>query len=473
MTLVTQTIIRRILIVLVSAALPAVMWSLPMNPGVGMLLSLVGFFIATRDCSVAMAWRLGLLYGIVLYGISLSWLWEIFSSMSVLLWLMLGLFHGVIAGLTTWARRHVTSVMIFIPGSAALWTAIEYYRCEWFMLRFPWMTPGTSMGPLWLHSVLGVYGVSFMMVTLALLIVFTKRNAVKIFLSLLLFSLFLVRPFYHPKEERDEWKIPVLAIQRENCDFTSYLEDTRASDFRDGVILWPEYSTCSDIRATMVFQPEPLTGVEILRRIAEQRNVTFIVGAISPSGQEIPWNEAIVIDRRGEIGTHYKNRPVHFMKDGIPGKTQNPVMTQWGYVGSPICFDNDYTEVPRRFAHNGVEVFLVPSLDAEPWTRRQHLQHGELFRIRAVETGRWYVVCATSGLSQTIRPDGVCVQELPLMEDQIMETKAYRRQGKTPYVLWGWMFPWLCCAGAIVFLAFVIRSAGKNTVRLTATPKEG
>lgn len=472
MSLIQQTIIRRVLIVLVSAALPAVMWSLPINPGMVMLVSIVGFYMATSGGYVAMASRLGVLYGLILFGITLSWLWEIFSAMSVLLFLMLALFHGVIAGLTTWCKRHVTQPGIFIPGSAAVWTAMEYYRCEWFMLRFPWITPGTSCGPLWLHSVLGVYGVTFSMVTLALLLVFTKRSLTKLFLTLLLFSLFLVRPFYQAEEDRDDRKIPVLAIQRENCDFTSYLEDTQASDFRDGVILWPEYSTCDNIRATMVFKPEPLTGVEILRRIAEQRNVTFIVGAISPSDQELPWNEAIVIDRRGEIGTHYKNRPVHFMKDGIPGQTQNPVMTPWGNVGSPICFDNDYTEVPRRFAQNGAEVFLVPSLDAEPWTRRQHLQHGELFRIRAVETGRWYVVCATSGLSQTIRPDGVRVQELPLMEDQIMETKVYRREGKTPYVIWGWLFPWLCCGGALVFLSYVIRFAWKNTARISTKPKE-
>ncbi len=444
---------KRILLIVAAAVLPATLWSFSINPRSAMLFSLIALFLALKECSPKVGWRLGLLYGFLLYSISLSWLWEIFPGVSIVLWIMLALFTGVFGGVFAWVQSQQKDLRLLAPGAAACWTALEYYRSEWFQMRFPWITPGTSQGPLWLHSVLGVYGVSFLMVLLAIIWVYSKNRLPKYILSLFLVIILLIRPT--TTKDSKEMGISVMAIQRENCDFTSYYEDTVASDFRDGVILWPEYSTCSDIRGIMINRPAPLTGVEMLRRIAEERNVTFIVGAISPSGKDVPWNEAIVIDQSGEIGTHYKNRPVHMMLDGIPGTTQNPVMTQWGNVGSPICFDNDYTEVPRRFVRNGAEVFLVPSLDAEYWTARQHRQHGEIFRLRAVETGRWYVVCATSGLSQCIRPDGTRVQELPLMEDAIMRSVAYKRQDRTFYVQYGWMFPWLSCGIALIFLVGV------------------
>ncbi len=160
---------KRILLIVAAAVLPATLWSFSINPRSAMLFSLIALFLALKECSPKVGWRLGLLYGFLLYSISLSWLWEIFPGVSIVLWIMLALFTGVFGGVFAWVQSQQKDLKLLAPGAAACWTALEYYRSEWFQMRFPWITPGTSQGPLWLHSVLGVYGVSFLMVLLSII----------------------------------------------------------------------------------------------------------------------------------------------------------------------------------------------------------------------------------------------------------------------------------------------------------------
>jgi apolipoprotein N-acyltransferase len=53
------------------------------------------------------------------------------------------------------------------------------------------------------------------------------------------------------------------------------------------------------------------------------------------------------------------------------------------------------------------------------------------------------VVCATSGVTQVISPDGKRRAELPLMEDGVLVTHVTLRDEMTPYVRYGWLFPYL------------------------------
>ena len=126
-------------------------------------------------------------------------------------------------------------------------------------------------------------------------------------------------------------------------------------------------------------------------------------------------NIALTLDPGGTRGEHTKVHTVHFFDDGTPGNTALPVETAHGKIGTPVCFDCDYEGVVRRMTAAGAEMFIVPIMDAESWTARQHDQHAELFRIRACENGRWMFVCATSGVSQVIDPHGSVHARLPTL----------------------------------------------------------
>jgi apolipoprotein N-acyltransferase len=138
------------------------------------------------------------------------------------------------------------------------------------------------------------------------------------------------------------------------------------------------------------------------------------------------------------------------MNDGEPGKTAEPVATRFGKLGTPICFDCDYTEVIRRMVSNGAEAFTVPIMDSKTWTAREHLQHAELFRHRALENGRWFAVSSTSGMTQFIDPHGNRVSQLPMMDEGVLEGVIHLRQEKTFFTTTGWLFPWLVLVAAVV-----------------------
>ena len=83
----------------------------------------------------------------------------------------------------------------------------------------------------------------------------------------------------------------------------------------------------------------------------------------------------------------------------------------------------------------GASFFLVPSMDAGSWTDRQHEQHARLFRHRAAESGRWFAVAATSGVSQIVDPQGRVRGRLPTMEDGVLLGSVVPRTEQTLYRL--------------------------------------
>lgn len=439
---------KRILGVIAASAIPALMWSLSISPSLVMALSLLALFLCVCERKFIIGFRLGVLYGFVLYGISLSWLWQIFSAPAVALWLILALFPGLACGCIAWVSsrwRYAAWLPIYV---ALVWTGVEYFRCEWFTLRFPWVTAGTAMGPIAVTPWIGVYGVTFLVAWMAAQFLIIKQAKLSRIIPLVLVILLSLRISEIPEGSPSE-AIPVMAVQSENCDFFTYYERSKESDFRDGVFLWPEYSTFEDTRKAR-WGREQLSALTALTDLARDRQSTIIFGqAREEAGKK--YNEALTLEGEGIVGSHDKNRPVHFMNDGTPGKTALPVTTRWGKIGTPICFDNDYTEIPRRMAAAGAKVFLAPSMDAQHWSSRQHWQHGELFRLRAAETGRWYVVCATSGVTQRIGPDGRRREQLPLMEDGILRTTVYARDEMTFYVRYGWLFPYIILGAALLW----------------------
>ena len=319
------------------------------------------------------------------------------------------------------------------------------------------------MGPNFLTPVIGVYGVSFLATLAAAM--FLLENKHRMVRLMVVASIMVLFQFPAHVPSGDGEAVRVRLHQSENLDFYTYFEEAQKSEFRDGVFLWPEASTSADVRLTK-FGRDENTQLDRVKQLAAERNAMFVFGQYRETSEGTVINDALSVDGSGVIGTHQKNRPVHFMNDGEPGKIAAAHDTPWGRIGTPICFDNDYTEIARRMAADGAEMFLVPSLDAERWTRRQHWQHAELFHLRAAETRRWVAVCASSGLSQIIDPSGKRIATVPMMEDAILEGTLHRRTDQTIYVRVGWLFPWLITTVALLWLGFLFARSRRDQARL-------
>jgi len=416
--------------------------------------------LALRGAGFRQGFYLGLLHGVVFYAGSLSWLWHLFSQASVGLWVILALFPAMAGGVVGWAaKRHPLAG--WLPWFAAsAFAALGYVRAEIFWLRFPWMTPGLGLGPTWVSPWIGVYGAGFLVLLAGGLLVFggLRWRAAGVGLTVALAGLGLFRP---PPVEESGAAIPLLAVQSEACDFVTYHEMTMEQPFEDGIILWPEYAA----PALRSMRNDYLAVLELSR----ERRSAVVLGTIRPLPNKRHFNEALTLENGEEAGAHFKNHPVHFFNDGVAGTTAEPVATRFGMAGTPICFDCDYAGTVRRMTAAGAEFFVVPSMDAEHWSRRQHLQHAEIFRHRALENGRWMAVCATSGLTQLIDPHGNRVAALPLMEEGVLRGELFARNGTTFYTRVGWRFPqvvlgaWL--ASCLVLLVRPLPGPGAGAIR--------
>ena len=255
---------------------------------------------------------------------------------------------------------------------------------------------------------------------------------------------------FHPPqiEASKENGITVSLIQSEQCNLVAYQNLTESVLSRNpDIIVWPEHSLPYDVRQ------DPKQNIEILKNISRESGALLIVGTHTKiSAKPRDWyNTALAVDNGEIAGEYYKIQPVHFFNDGVPGNSFEPMETEKGIFAAPICFDCDYTSIARHMVMAGAEFFIVPSFDARSWSRIQHLQHAELFRMRAAETGRWIAVAASSGVSQIIDPHGNTHQKLDTLDKGVITGNIAPRQVLTFYTRFGWLLPWLCICYSYIY----------------------
>lgn len=452
-----MTLRQRIALILAAAALgmlafpPFGHWSLA-------LLAWIPLWAALRDTGFKLGTRLGVLFGMLLYAGTLTWLFVLFGPLALCLFFILALFTGLSGGLIGWASKHHPRAAWLPLFAACTFAAIEYFRCEWFWLRFPWVTAGTALGPNWLTPWLGVYGTGFL-ILLGTAAVACGGRAWRIAGSILLVALGIQRAL-PPKIANDARDTqPVILLQSEQCDFDSYLRTTISQQPKPGtIVVWPEYAAPYELDSRMAQRDR-----DKIAALTKQFDITLILGSQSSAGPRKHFNTAYTFDASGELGRHHKNRPVHFFNDGVAGTEAKPVMTRQGALGTTICFDNDYTEVDRRMVTHGAQALLVPSMDPARWPMQQRLMHQELFRLRAAENGRWLAVAATSGMTNIIDPHGHVRASLPPIDKGVLHGTIGLRSELTFYSRIGWILPWVLLVAAAVWTAVLMIQQAKRS----------
>ena len=426
-------------------AFPPVGWRWLVLPGLAGLLAALNGQHGTR------ARLIGFLFGYAAFAVGLSWVWNIFSEISVALWAVMAAFSTAFAHFQGQALLRGIRGWKFAAFTALNWGAWEFIRAEIMPLKFPWMTAGLAVGPNVLLPWIGVYLVG-MLVVLALAALMGRMWKVAgATLLILLTGVLLSRP--HPAPAPGEkGVVEVAGVQLENVTIDDYIKATRAMPDGIGHIVWPEYAIPYDIR-------KDARDWQLLLDLCREKDITLTFGTqrVPGGGNENWFNIALTMDATGALGEHTKVHTVHMFDDGTPGESAATVTARTGTFGTPICFDCDYEGIARRMTAAGAEYIVVPTMDAESWSARQHVQHAELARIRAAENGRWMFVVATSGVSQLIDPAGHLHARLGEMERGTIRGFLKRETALTPYTLFGWILPW-CVLGlaavAWIFLLF-------------------
>lgn len=417
-----------------AAAFPPVGWRWLVFPG------LVGFLASLHGQHGTRARVLGLLFGYAAFAVGLSWVWNIFAQLSVALWAVMAAFPAAFAHFQGRAFLRGISGWKLVAFTAINWGAWEFIRAEIMPLKFPWMTVGLAIGPNVLLPWIGVYLVGFIVVFATAALTGRMWKIAGAALAALIAAVLLSRP--HPAPAPGEkGVVKVAGVQLENVTIDDFIKATRSMPDDIGHVVWPEYAVPYDIR-------RDARDWRLLLDLCQERNITLTFGTQSrPGGGGNKWfNIALTMDATGALGEHTKVHTVHMFDDGTPGEVAATITAPPGTFGTPICFDCDYEGIVRRMVAAGAEYIVVPTMDAEPWSTRQHVQHAELARIRAGENGRWIFVVATSGVSQLIDPAGHLHARLGAMERGTIQGALKRENRITFYTRLGWILPW-CVLG--------------------------
>ena len=96
---------------------------------------------------------------------------------------------------------------------------------------------------------------------------------------------------------------------------------------------------------------------------------------------------------------------------------------------------------------------MVPVNNASYGFTAASAQHLQMSQMRAIETGRWYVNAAISGISAFVDPSGRVVASAALFEPAILRHTIRASEERTWYVRLGDWLPWLGLAFLLVVVA--------------------
>jgi apolipoprotein N-acyltransferase len=229
------------------------------------------------------------------------------------------------------------------------------------------------------------------------------------------------------------------------------------------VVIWPESTVPLSYARTDFYRDE----IELLTR---QYHADAILGSIAedPGDATKMWNAAFLVSDGKTVGHYDKIRLVPF-GEYVPlrkmlffahklvhevgefefGSRDTPLVGRFRY-GPAICYEVVYPQIPRRQVVNGADVLVTITNDA--WydgtsAPRQHLNQA---RLRAVETDRYLLRAATTGISAYVTPAGRIVEELAMNKQGTIFARFEPRRTTTAYVRYGDWFAWMAVALSMI-----------------------
>jgi apolipoprotein N-acyltransferase len=159
----------------------------------------------------------------------------------------------------------------------------------------------------------------------------------------------------------------------------------------------------------------------------------------------VPFTESFPFEKSlPGIYAWLKSADTHFWEQG----TEYTVFKAAGAAFStPICFEDTFGELCRRFVNRGAEVLVNMTNDAWSFSVPGAVQHMSMAVFRAVENRRSVVRSTNAGITCVIDPNGRITARLaPFTEAALVADVPVFSGERTLYSRWGDWFPWLALA---------------------------
>lgn len=159
-----------------------------------------------------------------------------------------------------------------------------------------------------------------------------------------------------------------------------------------------------------------------------------------PFGEYVPFRRVaeVVVPVFADIGM--------LTEDLTPGKGSELVDTKWGKIGTLICFDSIYEVLTLQSVRDGANVIILPTNDSWFTDSAAAYMHNNQARYRAIESNRYFVRAADTGITDIITPRGRTEGVLAPMTEGMTVGTVYLNTGRTLYSYIGNLFVYLLIA---------------------------
>ena len=464
----------------------------PMSAWPSTLLSIAALLYLMHRKSQQSAFFIGWLYGVGLFGAGVSWVYVsiqvhgqapplLAGTLTALFCLGLATLTGLQMALYRRCSRgrKTPSSLLF----AATWVLFEWLR-SWLFTGFPWLyagyialdTPAAGWAP-----VVGVYGLSFLIAglsaaigSLALNNASTLRNKgaeASIWVIIILTGM----PLGAVSWTQDRSAPLTVAIYQPNIPLEKkwdrryfraiqqqYTDNSRPYFKNTDLVLWPEsalptYKDRIEDYLSLISTEATETGTTLITGIPTRDAqggynsiIALGLGAgeyrkqkLVPFGEYVPFEENL----RGLI--QFFDLP---MSNFIPGPNVPPILSAGPLkVASFICYEIVYPDFVWQGARDAA---LLVTVSNDSWFGHSigPLQHLQMARFRALETGRPLLRGTNNGVSAIIDHKGDLLVATPQFEEVVITGEVQPKTGLTP-LMWLGSTPILAFFGLLIVAA--------------------
>jgi apolipoprotein N-acyltransferase len=266
------------------------------------------------------------------------------------------------------------------------------------------------------------------------------------------------------------------------------------------LVLWPESAT------PFMFEEQP--AAEAIRLIARESGARLFIGSdqiehprpaapapATPGPRRKPkfYNAAFLIQPTGSVGGVYRKMylvpfgeyvplqdvlwfaaPLVEQVGGFsPGETLTIFHLREGTFSTGICYEVVYPELSRAAVLGGSQLLTTITNDAWFGTSSAPRQHFDMARIRAIETGRWLVRAANTGITGIVDPYGRVRSQTGLFQDAVVVDDVRLLDGMTPYVRIGDVCPWVGVVASLAFWVLSVRAGRRAGSDPSSVPPSG
>jgi apolipoprotein N-acyltransferase len=419
------------------------------------------------------------------------------SAILILLVLYLSLYTGLFALVVPYMERKL-SIPFFI-SAPVVWVLLEYARGI-ILTGFPWSLLAYSQHKflplIQVVSVTGPYFISFLIVAANCVLYPIFIGKIKITWDLkmrrtpgtekpgkyyLIYTAVIVVLFatallygYRRMDTKSEGNLKVAIIQgnipqdvkwdetfKMKIVRTYYRKTLEAGEGTD-LVIWPETAM------PFIFNDELYVN-KTIKELAAALKTDLLFGTVTKDIKGRYYNTAYIYNEAGELAGSYNK--VHLVPFGeftpllryfpfmagltapcgnfTSGEAHKPIETKTGKIGILICYEGIFPYITNDTVRNGAQVLVNITNDAWFGKTSAPYQHLAFYVFRAIETDRYVLRAANTGISAIIDPGGRTIQKTGIFTEDVIRGSFSLQDGQTLYVRYGDYF----VLAAFLFLA--------------------